>query len=76
MLASTQGERLLRVKGILDLAGQDRPVVIQGVRHLFHPPALLESWPDGPRQSRLVFIVRDLSRETVLAGLLAFEAAQ
>ena len=75
MLASTQGERLLRVKGILDLAGQARPVVIQGVRHLFHPPALLDAWPEGPRQSRLVFIVRDLSRETVLAGLMAFEAA-
>lgn len=75
MLASTQGERLLRVKGILNLAGQDRPVVIQGVRHLFHPPELLESWPDADRQSRLVFIVRDLDREVILRGLEAFEAA-
>jgi G3E family GTPase len=76
MLISTRGQSLLRIKGILDLAGQDRPVAIHGVQHLFHPPQLLEAWPDGePRRSRLVFIVRDLDRDVLLRGLEAFEAA-
>ncbi len=76
MLISTRGDSLLRIKGILDLAGQERPVAIHGVQHLFHPPTLLEAWPAGePRRSRLVFIVRDLEREVLLRGLQAFEEA-
>ena len=76
MLIGTRGENLLRVKGILNLVGQDRPVAIHGVQHMFHEPVLLPAWPPGdPRTSRIVFITRDLSRETVEQGLLAFERA-
>lgn len=76
MLVGTRGESLLRVKGILNLVGQTRPVAIHGVQHMFHEPVLLEKWPDGdPRTSRIVFITRDLDRATVEAGLEAFEAA-
>lgn len=76
MLLATSGERLLRVKGILNLAGQDRPVAIHGVQHLMHPPALLAAWPEGdPRTSRLVFITRDLPRSAIEDGLRAFVSA-
>ncbi len=76
MLIGTRGESLLRVKGILNLVGQDRPVAIHGVQHMFHEPVLLDAWPEGdPRTSRIVFITRDLDRETVESGLRAFEAA-
>ena len=76
MLVATRGESLLRIKGILNVAGQDRPVAIHGVQHLFHPPALLAAWPDDdPRTSRLVFITRDLSRDVIEEGLRAFNDA-
>ena len=76
MLIGTQGENLLRVKGILNLVGQDRPVVIHGVQHMFHEPALLPGWPEGdPRTSRIVFITKGLDRATVAHSLAAFEAA-
>lgn len=76
MLIGTRGEALLRVKGILNLVGQERPVVINGVQHLFHSPMLLPAWPEGdPRTSRIVFITRGLDRATIEQGLLAFEAA-
>ena len=76
MLIGTRGESLLRVKGILNLVGQSRPVAIHGVQHLFHEPVLLDAWPEGdPRSSRIVFITRDLDRATIEAGLRAFEAA-
>ena len=76
MLIGTSGERLLRVKGILNLVGQDRPVAIHGIQHMFHAPDLLPAWPDGdPRTSRIVFITKDLDRETVEHGLAAFSAA-
>ncbi len=76
MLVATRGESLLRIKGILNVVGQDRPVAIHGVQHLFHPPALLAAWPDGdPRTSRLVFITRDLPRDVIEQGLRAFNDA-
>ena len=76
MLIATQGEKLLRVKGILNLEGQDRPVVIHGVQHLFHAPTLLPAWPPGdPRTSRIVMIVRDIDPDIIERGLRAFEAA-
>jgi G3E family GTPase len=76
MLIATRGESLLRIKGILNIAGQDRPVAIHGVQHLFHPPALLSAWPVGdPRTSRLVFITRDLPRDVIEEGLHAFNNA-
>ena len=76
MLVGTRGESLLRVKGILNLVGQTRPVVIHGVQHMFHEPTLLDAWPAGdPRTSRIVFITRGLDRDTIEAGVRAFEAA-
>ncbi len=76
MLAMTRGASVLRIKGILDLVGEDRPVVVHGVQHLFHPPRRLDAWPEGaPRQSRLVFVLRDLDPEVVRQGLAAFVKA-
>ncbi len=76
MLIVTRGESLLRVKGVLDVIGQDRPIAIHGVQHLFHPPATLPAWPEGEaRRSRLVFIVRDLDRAVIEDGLRAFQHA-
>ncbi len=51
-------EDVLRVKGLLDVAGRVRPVVVQGVHHVLHPPTELAAWPDADRRSRLVVIVR------------------
>jgi len=73
VLAMTRGESVLRMKGILNLEGETRPVAIHGVQHLFHPPATLAAWPEGDdRRSRLVFILRDLDRGVVEQGLRAF----
>jgi G3E family GTPase len=41
------------------------PVVVQFVQHLAHPPVELERWPDGNRQSRVVFIARNISEKQV-----------
>jgi G3E family GTPase len=76
MLIQTRGKDLLRIKGILNLKGQDRPVAIHGVQHVLHPPTLLSAWPEGdPRTSRIVFITQDLPRAVIEEGMRAFEAA-
>ena len=75
-LATMRGEDLLRLKAIVALADRpDQPVVLHGVQHLFHPPVLLPSWPSDDRRTRIVFITRDLPRETIEESLAAFEAA-
>ena len=71
MLAATQGERLLRLKGVLNVAGVANPVAVHGVQHLFHPPVELPSWPDADRRSRIVFITRDLAESAVRAQFAA-----
>jgi G3E family GTPase len=62
------GDKLLRVKGVLNVVGESQPLVIHGVHHTFHPPTLLAAWPDDDRRSRLVFITRDLDRASVEAS--------
>ena len=70
-LAGFRGADLLRIKGIVNVAGRAGPVVIQGVQHLFHPPLALKTWPDEDRRSRLVFITRNLPAERLAAALEA-----
>ena len=74
MLISLHGANLLRVKGILNVAGNEGPVAIHGVQHLFHPPVELASWPDADHASRLVFITRDVEEASLAKGLEAFQA--
>jgi G3E family GTPase len=38
------GERLLRLKGVIRTSGDPRPLVIHGVRKLYHSPVRLERW--------------------------------
>ena len=69
-LLTLRGADVLRVKGLVDVVGEAGPIVVQGSQHVFHPPVTLDAWPGATRRSRLVFITRDLTRET-LAALFA-----
>jgi G3E family GTPase len=73
LLTSMRGPDLLRVKGLVNVAGERGPVVVQGVQHIFHPPVTLDAWPDEGRRSRLVFITRNISREAVTALFAAVD---
>jgi G3E family GTPase len=72
MLLHAHGDDILRVKGILNVAGASTPVVVHGVQHLVHPPSHLDAWPDADRRSRIVFITRDIPRTAVERSLAAF----
>jgi G3E family GTPase len=68
-LIALRGVDLLRVKGILNIAACRGPVVVQYVQHLAHPPVELqtwpESWPEQNRDSRVVFITRNISQTQI-----------
>ncbi len=74
-LLMRHGADVLRLKGIINVAGEARPVVIHGVQHVFHPPVLLESWPSDDRRTRLVLIARDLDPRVVEQLFLAITGA-
>ena len=68
-LVVEQGQDLLRAKGIVSLAGADRRFVFNGV-HMMMDTELTQPWAEGqPRDSRLVFIGRNLDRDDMLSGL-------
>jgi G3E family GTPase len=73
-LIALRGADLLRVKGILNVAGCKGPVVVQYVQHLAHPPVELETWPDQNRASRIVFITRNIAERDVKALFGAVQA--
>ncbi len=72
-LLREQGQDILRSKGVLALANEDQRYVIQGV-HMLMEGDFIGTWPaDQERESRLVFIGRNLDE----AGLRQqFEACQ
>ena len=69
-LMALRGPELLRVKGLLDVAGCRGPVVVQYLQHLVRPPVELDAWPDDSRVSRVVFITRNV-RERQIRDLFA-----
>jgi G3E family GTPase len=73
-LMQLRGPDLLRVKGFLDVEGCKGPVLVQFVQHLAHPPVELEAWPDANRQSRVVFITRNISEHQVRTLVQAIRA--
>jgi G3E family GTPase len=68
-LLATRGVDIFRMKGILNIAGQDQKFVFQGVHMLFAGEPL-ENWgADEVRESRLVFIGRKLARDDLMHNL-------
>lgn len=73
LLRSTHGEKLLRMKGVIELKEDPaRPLVIHGVQKLLHPPARLPFWPEGSRGTRIVLIAIDLPEDYVRRLFSAF----
>jgi G3E family GTPase len=72
MLLNRHGDKVLRVKGILNIDGEDNPVAIHGVQHLVHSPVHMTGWPSDDRRSRIVFIVDGLDADLIRRSFSAF----
>ncbi len=68
LLLQERGGDLLRTKGILDFAGEDKRFAFQAV-HMMADGGFIGPWRDGEkRSSRLVFIGRNLNRVVLRRG--------
>ena len=66
LLAAMRGPDMLRVKAIVNVEGEPtRPAVIHGVQQVFHPLTWLDAWPSADRRTRVVFIVRDITKDQI-----------
>ena len=76
LVRSQQGENLLRLKGVVEIAEDpSRPVVVHAVQKLLSTPQRLPAWPDDVRGTRMVLIGFDLDEEYVRRLFSAFTGA-
>ncbi|MDE0514216.1 MAG: GTP-binding protein [Gammaproteobacteria bacterium] len=68
-LLVARGKSIHRLKGLLNVNGERRPIVIQGVQHSFYPPTKLEKWPGAQAKTELVFITSDFTRQAAINSL-------
>src|SRR5574343_1502457 len=68
-LLESMGDRILRIKGLINVVGDHKPRVIQCVQHVMYPYARIDDWPaEAPyndQKSRLVFIVSDVPQSMI-----------
>lgn len=65
-LIALRGSDILRIKGLLNVVeSPDRPIVVHGVQHMFHPPVQLNEWPSDDHRTRMVFITRDVGQGVI-----------
>jgi G3E family GTPase len=66
-LLQSRGQDIFRMKGVLNLRGEDRRYVFHGV-HMMFDGKLERPWNTQPRSNSLVFIGRNLDRQELEAG--------
>jgi G3E family GTPase len=66
-LLQSQGQDIFRMKGVLNIKGEDRRHVFHGV-HMMFAAQLERPWGNTPRNNSLVFIGRKLDRQEIEAG--------
>lgn len=68
-IAFFHGPKVLRLKGLVLIDGDDAPYAIHGMRHLVHEPSRLSLARPSDGVSRIVFITSGLARSTLETAL-------
>ncbi|MDP2768928.1 MAG: GTP-binding protein, partial [Giesbergeria sp.] len=74
-IVQVYGTKLMRYKGVLNIQDVDRRVVFQGVHMLMGHDEGAPWGPDEQRETRMVFIGREMPKDVLLAGLQLCVAA-
>jgi G3E family GTPase len=73
MLLTPSGDRILRIKGLLNVVGDHKPRVIQCVQHVNYPYTRLDDWPaEAPVQRPQESSRLHRPRSAAVAGRTAF----
>lgn len=60
LLLSAHGDHVLRLKGLANISGDERPTLIQAVHRTLSPPEKLDCWPTQSRDTELVVFLQDM----------------
>jgi G3E family GTPase len=60
LVYSLQAARMLRMKGLIWIKESPSPLLVQGVGPIVSPLRILDEWPGGKMETRLVLIAREL----------------
>ena len=70
LMLSAHGDHVLRIKGLVDVEGEERPLLIQAAGRRLSEPEFLPAWPDGVATTSLVIFLDGMKPEFV-TGLFA-----
>ncbi len=65
LVLSAHSAHILRIKGLVQLAGEARPLVIQGVGNRLSEPYFLKKWPTENQTTQLVVFLEDMPAEFI-----------
>ncbi len=74
LLLHVHGERVLRVKGLVDV-GLPGPLLVHAVQHVVSAPEQLPEWPQGEARTELVLLLDGLDPQLVRRSFRAFRCA-
>jgi G3E family GTPase len=73
LLLSAHSDHILRIKGLVQIEGESKPLVIQAVGNRLSEPYFLKSWPSDDHTTQLVVFLDGMKPEFVqrlFAGFL------
>ena len=71
-LLYARGNEILRLKGIVHIKDENRPVIIQGVQFSLYEPQFLMTWPGGTPRTNIVFITSDFTKKAAINSIKSF----
>lgn len=75
-LCAEHGGNIVRIKGLVRISDDERPLFVQTVRDTLFPTFHLDSWPDGEVGTRLVLFFSSLEIEALTASFVAATTCQ
>jgi G3E family GTPase len=67
LIVDHHGDRLLRMKGLIYCAEDERPLAIHGVQRVFHTPLRLQRWVGTPKTT--LVIIGDVGARSAIEGI-------
>jgi G3E family GTPase len=76
MFTQLNAPRLLRLKAVISVEGEERPIAVQAVQHIVYPPLSLPAMPELKGRSFVVMLTQGLSAEQLDEVRQTLEAMQ
>ncbi len=73
LLFSAHANHIIRLKGLVHIENETRPLLLHGVGGILEEPKFLDTWPDTDRSTRIVVFLENMEAdfiERLFAGFI------